>query len=173
MTNQGPAGAKLLDDYAGQVFEPSQAITRQQLAAALVTASGHLGDTVAAPLPLADLAATSPYFHAVQVAIALRLLAPSHGDFYPNGLVAERQADRALVRMIRLMNPDADWSMLGALQPSRWEPVRVEDERSLCGCPGRWRRAFWGLRYNHLSAPASRSRPRRTSTGPMSPTCSR
>jgi hypothetical protein len=42
VTNRGPAGARLLDDYTGKAFEPSQPITRQQLAAAVVTASGHL-----------------------------------------------------------------------------------------------------------------------------------
>ena len=154
VTNQGPAGAKLLDDYGGQVFEPSQAITRQQLAAALVTASGHLGDTVAAPLPLADLPATSPYFHAVQVAIALHLMAASHGDFYPDGLVAEWQADRALVRMIRLMNPTADWSMLGALQPSRWQPNPGWKTGAPVRLPWEVAARLLGLRYNHLSEPA-------------------
>jgi hypothetical protein len=154
VTNQGPTGAKLLNDYPGKVFNPLQRITREQLAAAVVTASGHLGDTVAAPVALADPAATSPYFHAVQLAIALHLMTAPHGDFDPSAAVPEWQADRILVRMLRLMHPAADWSMLSALQPGVWQP----NPGWTTGAPTRlpWEVAarFLGLRYNHLSDPA-------------------
>ena len=44
VTNQGPAGAKLLDDYVGMRFAPDQPISREQLAAALVTSLGRQGE---------------------------------------------------------------------------------------------------------------------------------
>jgi hypothetical protein len=154
VTNRGPAGAKLLDDYTGKAFEPSQPITRQQLAAAVVTASGHLGDTVAAPLALADLPATSPYFHAVQVAIALHLMGPSRGDFSPGAGVREWQADRILVRMIRLMYPSADWSALTALQPRTWQPNPGWTTAAPARLPWEVAARFLRLRYHHSSDPA-------------------
>ncbi len=154
VTNQGPAGARLLDDYQGAAFKPDQPITRQQLAAAVVTASSNFADTVAAPVPLADLAATSPYFHAVQVAIALHLMGPSHGNFDPGAAVPEWQADRILVRMIRLLHPTADWTILSALQPTTWQPNPGWTTDAPARLPWEVAARFLGLRYNHLSEPA-------------------
>ena len=122
VTDQGPTGARLLDDYAGRKFAPKALLTRQQLAAALVTASGHLTDPVADPAAIVDLASTSRYWQPVQVALALHLFSLSNGHFAPTARVPECQADRALVRMLRLMHPQADWTMLSALQSGTWQP---------------------------------------------------
>ena len=153
-TNQGPAGAKLLNDYPGKIFKPTQAITRQQLAAALVTALGQQDANVASPVALADLPSTSPYFHAVQVAIALHFFNASKGKFSPDGGVTESQADHTLVRMIYLQHPGADWRMLRALRPTVWRPNPGWTTGAPSYLPWEVAARFLGLRYNHLSAPA-------------------
>ena len=154
VTNQGPAGARLLDDYSGAKFAPTQSLTREQLAAALVTAMGDQSATVAAPIAVADVTTSDPYYHAVQLALALHFFSLSKGDFFPQGGVAECQADHALVRMIEMLHPKADWSMLRALSPGRWQP----NPKWKTGAPSRlpWEVAarFLGLRYNHFSDPA-------------------
>jgi hypothetical protein len=154
VTNQGPAGAKLLDDYAGTKFAPTQPLTREQLAAALVTALGDENEAIADPVDVTDVPASDPYYHAVQVALTLRFFSLSKGSFYPTAGVAECQADHALVRTIELLHPKADWSMLRTLSPSRWQP----NPGWTTGAPARlpWEVAarFLGLRYNHFSDPA-------------------
>ena len=40
VTNHGPAGAQALDDFSGHHFKPAQAVTREQLARALVVLGG-------------------------------------------------------------------------------------------------------------------------------------
>jgi cell wall-associated NlpC family hydrolase len=154
VTNQGPAGAKLLDDYVGMRFAPDQPISREQLAAALVTSLGRQGESVPSPVALTDLPASDPYFHVVQVALALHFFEASKGKFDPVAGVTESQADHALVRMIYLLHPHNDWSMLRALAPGTWQP----NPGWKTGAPSRlpWEVAarFLGLRFNHLSAPA-------------------
>jgi hypothetical protein len=118
VTNQGPIGAKLLNDYSGKSFGPALPLSREQLAAALVTALGHQNDSVANPVALTDLPTTDPYFHAVQVALALHFFAAANSKFDPEAGVTESQADHALVRMIYLLHPHNDWSMLRALEPT-------------------------------------------------------
>ena len=73
-TDQGPAGNKLLDDYDGVAFKPDRAITRAQLARALVIASGHAGDVLADPIVLADTPPQHPYYTDVELAVKLHLL---------------------------------------------------------------------------------------------------
>ena len=113
-----------------------------------------MSDSVAHPVALVDLPSTSPYFHAVQVAIALHFFDASKGKFSPDGGVTESQADHALVRLVYLMHPQVDWSMLRALRPTVWQP----NPGWTTGAPSRlpWEVAarFLGLRYNHLSDPA-------------------
>jgi cell wall-associated NlpC family hydrolase len=154
VTNQGPAGAKLLDDYAGAAFKPNQPITREQLAAALVTAMGQQRVTVASPVALADLPATDAYFHAVQVALALRFFTVARGKFDPEAGVTESQADHALVRMIYLLHPHNDWDMLRALAPDTWQPAPGWETGAPSRLPWEVAARLLGLRYNHLSAPA-------------------
>lgn len=153
VTNQGPAGGKLLDDYAGKEFAPTQPLTREQLAAALVTALGDENHAVADPVAVADVPASDPYYHAVQVALQLHFFSLSQGSFFPTAGVVECQADHALVRMVELLHPSADWSMLDDLEPSRWQP----NPSWTTGAPSRlpWEVAarFLGLRYDHFSDP--------------------
>jgi hypothetical protein len=117
VTNQGPANAKLLNDYPGGVFNPSQAITQQQLVTALVAALGYQRNSVAHPIALADLPATSSCFQAVQAALALHLLATSKGNFYPNAGVTESQADHALASIFHDGSRDLFWGPVPALSP--------------------------------------------------------
>ena len=68
VTDQGPAGHKILDDY-GSLFKPEQAITRAQLARALVIASGHEGETVT-PVAIPDMPPDlHAYYWDVQIAL--------------------------------------------------------------------------------------------------------
>ena len=154
VTDQGPTGAKLLDDYAGRKFAPKALLTRQQLAAALVTASGHLTDPVADPAAIVDLASTSRYWQPVQVALALHLFSLSKGHFAPTARVPECQADRALVRMLQLMHPQADWTMLTALRNGTWQPNAGWKVAVPTRLPWEVAARYLGLRYNHLTQPA-------------------
>jgi len=154
VTDQGQTGAKLLDDYAGRKFAPKALLTRQQLAAALVTASGHLADPVTDPATILDLPATSRYWQPVQVALALHLFSLSKGHFDPTADVPEWTADRALVRMVRLMNPQADWTMLSALQSGAWQPNPGWKIAVPACLPWEVAARYLGLRYNHFTQPA-------------------
>ena len=153
VTNQGPTGAKLLDDYAGAAFKPNQPLTREQLASALVTAMGQRNDSVANPVALTDLPSSDPYFHAVQVALELHFFAAAKGKFDPEAGVTESQADHALVRMIYLLHPHNDWSMLGALAPGTWQPNPGWETGAPARLPWEVAARFLGLRYNHFSDP--------------------
>jgi hypothetical protein len=120
VTNQGAAGAKLLDDYDTSVT-PDQAITRAQLARAVVIASGPLGDEVD-ETKIADLPSDDPYYHAVAVALDLGLMSGFKDGFHPAVPARAWEVDRAVLRALRLMYADHDWSMLATLGPGRWEP---------------------------------------------------
>ena len=154
VTNQGPAGAKLLNDYAGAAFKPNRPITREQLAAALVTASGHLNDTVADPQTVTDLSGASRYYQPVQVALELGLFSLSKGCFYPTEGVPEWQADRALVRMVRLINSQADWSMSVPCSRLCGNPTQAGRRAPRHVCPGRLRHASWACATTTSQHPA-------------------
>lgn len=148
VTNQGPAGDKLLDDFSGGVFEPKQPLTREQLARTLVIALGMQDDTVK-PVSLPDMVPTDPYYWFVQIALAHGLLSTTAAGFQPDKPVLEWQADRAVVRLLRRLNPKDDWSMITALNPNNWEP----NAGWKTGAPGYlpWEVAArqLGLRYDH------------------------
>ena len=81
VTNQGPAAARALDDY-GARFKPGQAVTREQFARALVVIGGLQG-VQNAPIAVADVPATDPYYSlradrpAPQAALAVQEGLPS------------------------------------------------------------------------------------------------
>jgi hypothetical protein len=122
VTQLGPSGNKVLDDYA-TLFRPERAVTRRQLARALVIASGHQDDVVTDPVPLTDcLPDVDPYYWDVQRAIKLGLMSPTRGLFNPLNTVTAAKAEGAVVRMVRLMRPGYDWTLLTSLKPSVWRP---------------------------------------------------
>ena len=173
VTNQGPAGAKLLDDYAGAAFKPNRPLTREQLAAALVTASGHLNDTVADPQTMTDLPGASRYCQPVQVALALHLFSLVEGSAStPRRACRSGRPTAPWCACSACMHPQADWSMLSALQPAPGNPTRAGRRAPRRACPGRSRHATWACATTTSRIPPSRSRPTRTSTAPRPPTCS-
>jgi cell wall-associated NlpC family hydrolase len=126
VTSQGPAGNKVLDDF-GSTFKPERAITRAQLARALVIASSHEGETVA-PVAIPDMPPDlHPYYWDVQIALHYGFMGLITKDgqkgFYPDGACTAAKAEVAIVRWVRHVNPSVDWSMLGALKPGVWEPT--------------------------------------------------
>jgi cell wall-associated NlpC family hydrolase len=162
VTNQGLAGAKALDDYPGQLFKPDQAVTREQLARALVVIGG-LQNLKVSPVALPDVSQTDPDYGDIQIAVRLRLLAPFGDGFHPLAAQMSWQGDAAAVRLLRALNPGADWTMLSTMNPALWQP----NPGWKTGAPGYLAteiaaRAL-GLRFNHpASSDALEVSPRQT-----------
>ncbi len=125
VTDQGPYGDKVLDDY-GSVFKPEQAITRAQLARALVILAGHEGETIQ-PRAIPDMPPDlHPYYWDVQLALHYGYLSLTTKNgvtgFYPDNPITAYGAEAAIVRWTRSANPTGDWSVLSALK-SGWQPT--------------------------------------------------
>ena len=151
VTNQGTTARKVLDDYADGRFRPNRIITRRQLARALVLACGHQTDSVAEPTKLADVPADDRDYGVIQIALRLKLMGPFKDGFHPDSNVLAWQADRSVVRMVKVLYPDADWTLLTALNPSNWEPNdgwKVGGPRYLAYEVAT---RYLNLRMNHLS----------------------
>jgi len=148
VTNVGPLGRKVMDDYAS-TFKPERDITRRQLARALVIASGHQDDTVT-PVAIPDVVpGIDPDYWYIQIAVAKGLM-PAMGDgFHPDDLVPAYKAESAVVRMVRLLHPDDDWSMLSALRPGTWEPNEGWKPKVPARLPYTVAARHLLLRYNH------------------------
>jgi hypothetical protein len=152
VTDQGAAGGKLLDDFAGSVFKPDQAITRGQLAHALVIASGHTADVVT-PKFIADVVPdVTPYYWDIQIAVSLGLMSESGDRFYPDKAAAAWQVDRSVIRMLMLMHPEVDWGMITALDPKVWQPVPGWKTGAPSYLPYEVAARYLGLRYDHSSS---------------------
>jgi hypothetical protein len=122
ITDVGPLGRKVLDDY-GSTFKPERAITRRQLARALVIASGHQDDTVT-PVDIPDVVpGIDPDYWDIQIAVSLGLMAATGDGFHPDATVPASKAEAAIVRMIKLIQSDDDWGLITALRPGTWEPA--------------------------------------------------
>jgi hypothetical protein len=121
VTQQGPAGDRVLDDYL-TLFRPDRLINRRQLAKALVVATGHQDDVIAEPVYLADVPPSDPYYRYIQIALKLGLMARSADLFNPLNTVTAANSERAVVRMVRLRFPNADWTLLASLRPAVWRP---------------------------------------------------
>ena len=126
VTDQGPAGDKVLDDFGG-TFKPERAITRAQLARALVIASGHEGETVP-PVTIPDMPPDlHPYYWDVQLALHYGFmgLITKNGQkgFYPDGASTASKTEVAIIRWLKQANAATDWSMLTTLKSGTWEPT--------------------------------------------------
>jgi len=151
VTNQGIASHHVLDDYKDGRFRPNRIVTRRQLARALVLACEHEGDTVAAPVKLADVPADDRDYGIIQIALHLKLMAPYKDGFRPDANVLAWQADRAVVRMVKVLYPTDDWGLLSALNPADWEPNKgwkVGGPRYLAYEVAA---RYLNLRFNHLA----------------------
>jgi hypothetical protein len=149
VTDQGPAGNKVLDDYDGVAFKPDRAITRAQLARALVVIGGHGSDVVSSPVALADTPPEHPYYLDVERCLKLKLLGRYKDGFHPDARATTVQVDRAVVKLLRLRNPTLDWTMLGAVTPRAWQPNPGWTTGAPQYFPFEVAAHFLNLRYNH------------------------
>jgi len=161
VTDQRIGGRNLLDDFQGTAFRPAQAMTRAQLARALVMASGNQAKPFA-PRELIDVPAGHPYYGDIQRVLALGFMGTcADREFRPDQAAVVWQAHRSLVRMIRTKYPKADWSMLSKLAPVNWRPNDDWRPPTSTSFPSEVAARYLGLRFNH---PASQDKLERLPT---------
>jgi cell wall-associated NlpC family hydrolase len=148
VTNRGPAGAKALDGFTGHLFKPRQAVTREQLARALVVVGGLQNDQVGT-VALPDVATSDPDYRYIQIAVHLRLLTLFKNGFHPTAVEPSWEADAGAVRLLRALNPTADWTMLSTLSPAKWQPNPGWKTGAPRYLPTEVAARYLGLRYNH------------------------
>ena len=149
VTDQGPVDDRVLDDYS-LLFRPDRLVTRRQLARALVVASGHQDDVVTDPVFVADVVPDiDPYYWDIQIAIKLGLLSPTRDLFNPLGTVPAAKAERAVIRTLKLLHPEVDWTLLTALKPSVWRPNPDWNTQAPALLPFIVASRHLLLRYNH------------------------
>jgi cell wall-associated NlpC family hydrolase len=151
ITARGPAGHHLMDDF-GTVFKPEQLLTRAQFAGALVTAGGHLAESVPT-VAIRDVPKTDPYHQVIEIAVHHGYLGlDKDGFFSPDAAVVARQAETGVVKWTRERYPTADWTLLAQLRTSVWKP----NLDWLTGAPGYLPYVVASrqlrLRFNHSSA---------------------
>ncbi|HZL63598.1 MAG TPA: NlpC/P60 family protein [Thermoleophilia bacterium] len=121
ITARGPAGHHLMDDF-GSLFKPEDPLTRAQFASALVTAAGHLTESVHT-VAIADVPTTDPYYQVIEIALHHGYLGlQKDGSFYPNDAVVASQAEAGVVKWIKERYPTADWQLLTQLRTATWKP---------------------------------------------------
>jgi len=121
VTERGPSGHKVLDDY-GALFKPEKAITRELLARSLVLASGNYGQNVKV-VAIKDVVAGDRYYDVIQVALHHGYMnLGADGVFRPQDPVPAYQAEVAIIRWLEERYSTSDWSLLSSLKPSRWQP---------------------------------------------------
>jgi hypothetical protein len=149
VTDQGPVDDRVLDDYVVR-FRPDRLIRRRQLARALVVASGHQNDVVTDPVLLADVVPDiDPYYWDIQIAIKLGLMSPTLGLFNPEATVPAAKAERAVIRTLKLLHPEANWTLLTTLRPAVWRPNPDWNTRAPSLLPWIVASRHLLLRYNH------------------------
>jgi hypothetical protein len=122
VTERSASGHRLLDDY-GTLFKPEAAISRGQLARSLVLASGHYGEAID-PVTIKDVAPGQRYYTVIQLAVHYGYMKlDKAGAFNPGVSVKAFGAEAAMVRWLKERYATSDWTLLGSLLPSRWEPV--------------------------------------------------
>jgi hypothetical protein len=122
VTQRSVSGHRLLDDY-GTLFKPGADISRAQLARSIVLASGHFGEKID-PVTIKDVAPGQRYYTVIQLAVHYGYLKlDKTGAFNPDRSVKAFGAETAIVRWLKERYAAFDWTLLGSLSPSRWEPV--------------------------------------------------
>jgi len=149
VTDQGPAGNKMLDDF-GAAFKPNALVTRAQLARAVVIASGHNGDEID-PVKIADVPADHPFFRDIALALQLKLMGGFKDGFHPGAAATSWQVDRAVIRALRKKYTDDDWSMLRALSPGKWRPNEGFKTGAPRYFPSEVAARYLQLHFNHPS----------------------
>jgi cell wall-associated NlpC family hydrolase len=148
VTNQGQPNGKALDDFGGGLFKPTQAVTRAQLARALVVTGGYQKMTVPA-VALADVPTSDPYYKYIEIAVHLKLMSVYKNGFRPTAAVLEYQADSGAVCLLRSLNPTADWTVLKSLRPGKWQPNPKWTTGAPVYLPVEVAARSLGLRFNH------------------------
>ena len=121
ITARGPAGHHLMDDF-GSLFKPEDPLTRAQFASALVTAAGHVKESVPT-VAITDVPATDPYYQVIEVALHHGYLGlQKDGSFYPDDAVVASQAEAGVVKWLKERYPTADWQLLAQLRTATWKP---------------------------------------------------
>ena len=159
VTNRTVAGHRLLDDYK-TLFRPERAITRELLARSIVLASGHYGESIT-PLAIADVPKGYRYYSVIQMAVHLGYMGVDKGgNFRPTEKVAAAAAETVMVRWLKDRYSSYDWSLLGTLAPSRWQPNAGWKTSAPSYLPAIVASRQLMLRYNHpLSADAHETIP--------------
>ncbi len=148
VTNRTVAGLALLDDY-GTAFKPERAITRELLARSIVLASGHYRAAIT-PVAIKDVPEGYRYYTFIQLAVHYGYMSPdAAGNFRPTEPVAAATAETVMIRWLKERYASSDWSLLGTLLPSRWQP----NPGWTTGAPSYLSSIVasrqLGLRYNH------------------------
>jgi cell wall-associated NlpC family hydrolase len=121
VTDRSADGHRLLDDF-GTVFRPERAITRGQLARSIVLASGHYGEKIT-PIEIGDVPEGARYYSAIQMAVHRGYMSlDKDGDFRPTATVSAYRAETAMIHWLNERYSSSDWSLLGALRSSLWQP---------------------------------------------------
>jgi hypothetical protein len=134
----------------GGLFKPGKPVTREQFARALVTVAGLEHEQVT-PVTIADMKASDPYYASVQIALHLGLMSQFKDGFHPTQAMLSWQADGAVVRLLKTLDPSVDWSMLTALNPNRWQPNPGWKTGAPHYLPTEVAARYLGLRFNHPS----------------------
>jgi hypothetical protein len=151
VTDQRIGGQRLLDDYDGTAFRPGRALSRAQLARVLVCISGNAKRDFTAR-ELDDVPAGHPYYADIQRALSLKFLGTFGTSFRPDGPVRVWQAQRAMIRAVRLLYPSADWRMLSKLYPANWRPNPGWRTKAPKYFAFEVAARYLGLHYNHPSS---------------------
>lgn len=119
MTNKGPAGEHLLDDY-GSAFKPAAPVLKAHLARALVVALGQ-GKADFEPVEIADVDPEHPYWASIQRALKFKLMTlDKAGNFFPDKQVTAATAETFIIRWLKQRNPSFTWSLLSRLSAANW-----------------------------------------------------
>ena len=121
VTSKGAAGERVLDDY-GKLFKPNQAITRAEMARAVVIAAG-VQAVAFNPRKVGDVPVGHQYYTYVQVALKYKFMSlDKAGNFNPGKLVKASTAETVVVRWLKRRYPSSSWKLLSSLSRSKWEP---------------------------------------------------
>jgi len=151
VTNRSVDGHRLLDDFAPS-FKPERAITRELLARSIVLASGHYGERIT-PVEINDVPKGHRYYTVIQMAVRQGYMSlDRNGNFLPTAKVTAAKAERVMTRWLQERYSSSNWSLLGTLLPSRWQPNPDWKTGARSYLPAAVASRQLQLRYNHPAA---------------------
>ncbi len=151
VTDRGPAGARLLDDY-GSVFRPGKAILRAEMARTLVIAAGRQSAEFTA-VQINDVPKGHPYYAYIQRALKYKLMSlDAQRNFRPDKTVIASNVETLIVRWLKMRYPSYSWTLLSTLRPGHWEPNPSWKVKAPSYLPSIVASRHLQLRVNHASA---------------------